>query len=253
MGIENCVCVIFGGAQGVGKLISEQLLKKGAKVVISESDEDKLKGDAFLNQVYQNEIPEDQVIFVPYQRQNTESIDDVLQKAKAWGDVGVVCHVGGSGSPDPGEGRRLLEGHIERYVAGTYKAIRVMSRKNGGKGGLVLNICSMAGDRVDQLAAKYTTAEMGVVAAFIRSFSLFPHTADDGVRVNCICPSSSGGVGDGGMGRGWERRPSSQDFVLSRGRVSEPSVVKAFMKCVEDNTMNGSVLEVLPDDNIVQV
>lgn len=246
---DTTVCLVIGGTQGIGKLIAEELLKDSFKVVVA--DVDQIKGDAFLNQATQSEIPDDQVKFIKYNPHEAAALLQVYENARAWcGHLHVVCHAAHTVGRDPGEARRLLEQSVQTSVVGTYKAIEVMSKRHGGVGGLVVNIGSNAGARVDQLAASYATAETGVVVAFTRSFSLFPHSADDGVRVNCICPSSCGETD--ALRRVWERRPSNQEFVAKEGSTSAKAVVNAFMKCLLDDNMNGNVLAIIPPDNIVQ-
>jgi len=232
------VAIVTGGAQGIGRQICEELLMLGCRVVVADINKD--VAEQFLNDAHHNNYDEKYVKFIKCDVTRRDQLLNMMDEAYKWYNrLDILVNNAGLLSKDPMDLMTTLETKLCATVCSTYKAIKMMSTKNGGNGGNIVNISSKAGLTIEAVSPFYTASEAGVVA-FTRSFSLFKHKEEDGVRINAVCPSS---VDTPSARQVWERRPSSQDYVNKMGFVNVGDVVSAFLKCI-DGEKNGVVYSV---------
>lgn len=248
MNLSRCVAFITGGAQGLGRAFSERLLKEGAKVAVAD-----IKNEVGKN--FENEMTkiygENRLKFIQCDVSNQVDLYKSFEEVKStFGSLDIVCNNAGIMSYDVADARKIMAVNLMAVIEGTYKGIEMMSIKNGGNGGLVINIASAAGLDIMKGESLYSTSKVGVVT-FTRSFKYLPVKEEDGVRVNALCPFFC----DTEMVKTAVKEFPKQfvDFYLGMGQAQIDDVVKAFMRCVEKETMNGDCTAIYPNNTIFDV
>lgn len=245
MSMLGLSAVVTGGAQGIGKAVAKALLKEQCKVIICDIAE--IQAEQFVNEM-KDDFGEDSCHFIKCDVRDTDALEKMLEDAKAQnGRLDIVFNNAGIFSKDTNDARNLIVTNLVHTVVSTYKAIELMSVKNGGNGGVVVNHSSFAGLKIEKVSAFYTASETGIVN-FTRAFGLWPYAQDDKVRVNCLCPSN---VDTDNAKEAWKRRSSSETHVKATGTCDMDAVVKAFMDCAKGE-MNAKVLAVFPPNSIAE-
>ncbi|XP_022108096.1 15-hydroxyprostaglandin dehydrogenase [NAD(+)]-like, partial [Acanthaster planci] len=129
-------------------------------------------------------------VFLQCDVTSDQQLEDAFKKTKQkFGQLDIVCNNAGIG--DERIWRKMIDINLGAVVQGTYLARKYMSKLNGGSGGVVINIASMAGLIVGPLCPVYTATKHGVVG-FTRTMATFDpaFTAED-IRINTLCPSFS--------------------------------------------------------------
>eukprot|EP00794_Sanderia_malayensis_P019507 gene19507-21435_t len=234
MKFPGSVGVITGGSQGFGKAFSIELLKRGGRVAIIDIDQS--KGEEFLEQCHKD-FGEKSAHFVHCDVTNTESFEDAFsQTISKFGQIDLVCNNAGGLL----NWRKMLDLNLVSVMHGTFLAIKHMSVKNGGNGGQIINVASMAGLFPFTMSPAYTASKYGIVG-FSQSFK--KQLREDQIRVNCLCPSFSP---TGLVNRGLEAEVKFQKFVDKIGLVPVDDVAKAFMELVNNDMNDAEVLSVSP-------
>lgn len=243
MKLNGLVAVVTGGAQGIGRRITEELLIAGCKVVILDFDD--IKATLFQNDAWRNNHGDDELRFINCDVRDQKALYDALEEAKKWkGRLDVLVNNAGIFTKDTHNNANMIKIKLVATIDATYKAIELMSKKKGGNGGDIINISALSGLRIGaEVSPAYTACESGVVA-FTRALAFYPQ--EDGVRVNCVCPAS---VETKNARMIWDRRPSTEQFVKQEGKVDINEVVKAVVDAIEKQT-HGQVYSVTPNDGI---
>lgn len=176
------VAVVTGGANGIGRAISESFVEEGARVVIADIDDE--RGAALAEELGEA------TTFVPTDVSSADSVQGAIDHAlEHFGGLHVmVNNAGVSGSP-----RRLLQDDLrdfDRVIAidlfgvmvGTQRAARAM-----GEGGSIINITSIAGINPGVGFSTYRAAKAAVIH-FSRCAAI--DVGELGVRVNVIAPGN---------------------------------------------------------------
>ena len=103
---------------------------------------------------------------------------------------------------DPGLWRKVLEVNL----TGSFLMSKIFGQKmiDGGRGGSIVNISSIAGKRLDANTAAYAASKAGIHAL---TACMAQEVGRDGIRVNAICPGviDTSRMDDLGRGEQWER------------------------------------------------
>ena len=178
--------LITGASSGFGAHFAKLAARCGAKVVIGARRKARLEALAA-------ELPAlgaAQVTLVEMDVSSADSVVRAFETIAASGDVLDVV-VNNAGISHDG---RAIEQPIEEYDAvmatnlrGVWLvAVEAAKRwKAAGRGGSIVNIASIQGERVAPGIAAYSTSKAGVVH-MTKSFAL--EWARFGIRVNCIAP-----------------------------------------------------------------
>lgn len=180
--LEQKVCVVTGGARGLGLAAAEALLAEGARVLISDIDRDagmqalKQLGEhaRFCLQDVTRSLQWDETLDAAVQHWGRL---DVLVNNAGVADIADIEHVGLS------TWQRTLDINLTGVFLGTQAAIARMK----GQGGSIVNIASIEGLVGDALIPSYN-ASKGGVRLFTRSAAI--HCARSGypIRINAVCP-----------------------------------------------------------------
>jgi len=146
--------------------------------------------------------------------------------------------------------KKCMDIDIMAVMAGTYLAMERMSKKTGGRGGVIVNTASAAGiafgneDKDLADANSYFVAKHGVVA-LTKSLANPDIHAETGVTIQCICPSFA----DTNIIRdGMENVEEARAKIKGRfGLMTPEYVAEAFYNLIV-NCGNGAAIVVARSD-----
>ncbi|XP_006821834.2 15-hydroxyprostaglandin dehydrogenase [NAD(+)]-like [Saccoglossus kowalevskii] len=148
MNIEGKVALITGAGhvKGIGYAIVRQLLGKRVKGVgiLDINDEN---GREVLD-ILQNEFGEHRVIYVNCDVTSKTDLEGAFEKVKThFGRLDIVCN--NAGIQNEVNWELTLNINLMGTIRGTYLALEHMGVNYGGRGGIVINTASIAGERKD--------------------------------------------------------------------------------------------------------
>ena len=183
------VAIITGAAGGMGRAIASLLAKEGAKVTLTDIDEDNGKKVA-------EEIRRDggEALFVKHDVSSEGDWSEVIEKTLAeFGKLDILVNNAGVmlikeiKDMSLEEWRRLMSVNLDGAFLGTKYAIRAMKRSGGGS---IINMSSAAGivGTLDDTSAY--CASKGAVRLFTKAAALECSKAGHNynIRVNSIHP-----------------------------------------------------------------
>ncbi|XP_012990213.1 15-hydroxyprostaglandin dehydrogenase [NAD(+)] [Esox lucius] len=245
MALHGKVALVTGAAQGLGKGFSEILLQNGAKVALLDVNE---KGGKVLKAAFDKEYGPDRTLLLTCTVESEEQLKDAFQKTvDTFGGLDIVCN--NAGIVNENNWEKCVSINLNGVVRGTYLALQHMKKENGGRGGVIVNVSSLAGLGPLLTAPIYTATKHGVVG-FSRAMADASSVCDYGVRINMLCPSFA----DTSLLTCLTSDETAGQFISLRGvaekmkdqfGVLEVSVVaENFLKLVTDESRNGEALMV---------
>ncbi|KAK3555974.1 hypothetical protein QTP86_032044 [Hemibagrus guttatus] len=274
--LKGKVAVVTGSAQGLGKAFTHILLGNGAQVAMLDVNDAKgqelqvqlnqqygsdrtqfFKADVSVDQQFTGltgELNSDQtsVGLMTNSLSNSQSksslIKDVFQKILSkFGHIDVFCN--NAGIADEKSWERTVSINLSGVVRGTYLVLDHMKKQNGGNGGVIINVASLAGLGPFPSAPVYTATKYGVVG-FTRALSMVSQVAGYGVRINALCPSFvrtallDSFKQEDKTGQFHSLLPFTQSLIDKFNIIEVEQVVKAFLHLVKDESVNGAALVV---------
>ncbi|KPJ02346.1 PREDICTED: 15-hydroxyprostaglandin dehydrogenase [NAD(+)]-like [Papilio xuthus] len=233
--------LITGGASGLGAAYVQGFLKAGIKqVAVLDIAEDAGKQfTADMNKTYPGKV-----IFVKCDVGNEECItaafNEVVAKFKT---VDIVFNNAGIMNDAPHIWRKMCDVNVQGLISFTYKAIKHMRTDDGGAGGTIINIASVAAITKGDLLPAYSATKTAVLQfSQCIAGNLFEQA---GIRILTLCPGPTDtpllhNLKERG---GDERAGEKLENVLTNSEVvtqSVDSAVKAMLKMYED-AENGSI------------
>jgi NAD(P)-dependent dehydrogenase (short-subunit alcohol dehydrogenase family) len=182
--------LITGASSGLGENFARLAASCGARVVIAARRKDRL--DALAGQLRDLGAP--QVTVVAMDAASEASIDDAFAEIDASGDLLDVV-VNNAGVSGDGMSLTLPTAEFDALMAVNVRAVwlvavRAARRwKDAGRGGSIVNIASIQGERVMPGITPYSTSKAAVVHM---TKSLALEWARYGIRVNAIEPGYIG-------------------------------------------------------------
>ncbi|XP_046628728.1 15-hydroxyprostaglandin dehydrogenase [NAD(+)]-like [Neodiprion virginianus] len=184
MDVKNKIALVTGGANGIGFAYVRELLKNGAAHVAlldlanSNGDESARK----LNE----EFGADRVLFVVCDVTKSEEFEAAFAKTvKEFGGLDIV--INNAGIMDDARWELEIAINYTAVVRGTLLGYRYMGKDKGNKGGVIVNISSVAGLVTGPTFPIYIATKHAVIG-LTRSFGLPYHFEKTGVRVVAMCP-----------------------------------------------------------------
>ncbi|XP_026753537.2 15-hydroxyprostaglandin dehydrogenase [NAD(+)]-like [Galleria mellonella] len=180
--LKNKVIVITGAAEGLGLIMAEVFLEKGAKTVVILDINEKLGADAArsLNSKY----GDGKAAFF-----KCDVIADLETISKKLFDTykTVDVLVNNAGILDDFAVKKTIYINVLALIEWSNKFWEHMRKDKGGKGGTIINLASIYGFRVDQFLPVYQASKFAVMG-FTRSLGHKYNYERSGVRVVAICP-----------------------------------------------------------------
>jgi len=182
---KDKVAIITGAASGIGLATARLLASHGARIVVADVDAD---GGAKAAQ--EIEAQGGQARFVRIDVTQDEELQRMLEFAVAqFGRVDIVHNNAGIGEGgnlfEPGwDGwERTLAIDLTAVIRATRLEVQHLRRQGGG--GVIINTASMGGMVPMPASPVYAASKAGAIH-FTRSLA---YLANEGIRVNVICPT----------------------------------------------------------------
>lgn len=232
----NKTAIITGSAQGIGFQLARDMAKEGARVVISDVDENALKeasktleGEGALHMTVKCDV------------RNRGQVDDLVNKAfEKFGRVDILVNNAGILKNFPIEETtdELLEATIGINVMGALYAIRavtpIMKKQRYGR---IINISSICGKMGDHSTTYVYGTSKGALLSTTRSvaYQLGPF----GITCNCISPHAVMTK----LMEYWDegrRKDAAEKIPVRRlGTVQDMSYLMMFLASDEAGYING--------------
>lgn len=180
--VQDKVCVVTGGARGLGLAAAEALLAEGARVLIT--DVDRAEGEAQAQRLGSNAMFRVQDVTDEAAWKTT--LDAVVEH---WGRLDVLVNNAGIGLIGDVEKatlkdwQRTLDINLTGVFLGTQAAIARMKASQGS----IINVASIEGLIGEQEIPAYN-ATKGGVRIFSRSAAIHCARAGYKIRINNLCP-----------------------------------------------------------------
>jgi NAD(P)-dependent dehydrogenase (short-subunit alcohol dehydrogenase family) len=182
-GLTNKNAVVTGAGSGIGKAVALVLARQGAHVTIV--DINKAEAEAVVKEI-EGAGGKATAIAVDVSDQGKvdaafaglASLDILVNSAG-------VSHIGTAESTSEADFDRLYKVNVKGVYNCLHAAIPVM-KKGGGKGGVIINVCSIAATVgiPDRFAYSMTKG-----AVYSMTLSVAKDYLKDGIRCNCISPA----------------------------------------------------------------
>ncbi|MEC5127467.1 glucose 1-dehydrogenase [Verrucomicrobiales bacterium BCK34] len=186
MKLQNKVAIVSGGARDIGKAISVELAKQGAKVVINYFG----SSEKAQETVAEITTAGGEAIAVKGDLTKSADAENLVDEAtKAFGDK-IDILVNNAGGIVARKSLDEMDADFFNYVlqlntTSTFLLTKAAAAKMG-EGGSIINIASQAGrDGGGPGAAAYATSK-GAVMTFTRAMA--KELGARGIRVNALCP-----------------------------------------------------------------
>ncbi|XP_063058326.1 15-hydroxyprostaglandin dehydrogenase [NAD(+)]-like [Engraulis encrasicolus] len=167
-----------------------------------------------------------------------------------FGGIDIVCN--NAGILNEGNWEKSVAINLNGVIRGTYLALNHMKKENGGRGGVIINIASLAGLGPFRTCPVYTATKHGVVG-FSRAIAMASAAAGYGVRINMICPSFARTAlldaltSEERCGEYYKLQKINHKLLEAFGVLEVSDVVKAFESLVLDESQNGAAVSVQPE------
>lgn len=180
--LENKVAIVTGGASGIGKAIVEAFVKSGAKVVVSDLNEQ-------LGHELVNRDGEGNVVFVKADSSLPEDNKKIVDTAiEHFGALHIAVNNAGIGGPAADVGDYPLESWnkvIAINLNGVFYGMHYQLPEIEKVGGSIINMASILGAVGFAQSSAYVAAKHGVVGL---TKSAAWEYGTRGVRINAIGP-----------------------------------------------------------------
>lgn len=232
--------IVTGGAQGIGRAISERLLDSGANIAIWDRDTELAKATA------EDLRSRGQVIAVSVDVTDPAAVTSAREQTlAAFGSIEVLVNNAGIAGPnatswdyDPGAWKQVLDINLNGPFYCCQAIVPHMIERGYGR---IVSIASIAGKEGNPNASAYSVSKAGVIAL---TKSLGKELAAYDIAVNCLTPAAAKtAIFD-------QITQEHIDYMLSkipRGRfvlVEEIAAMVAFAASKDCSFTTGSVFDI---------
>ncbi|KAM8897947.1 15-hydroxyprostaglandin dehydrogenase [NAD(+)] isoform 2-T2 [Spinachia spinachia] len=245
MSLIGKFAVVTGAAMGIGRGVTEVLLQNGATVALL--DLDKTAGKR-LKDVLDRDFAPERTLFLGCDVESEGQIKAALQKTtEAFGGIDILCN--NAGILNEAAWEKAVSINMMGAIRGTYLALEHMSKLSGGRGGVIINMASMAGLGPLPSCPVYTATKHGVVG-FTRAMAAVSEASGYGVRFNVVCPgfvqTDLFSAVKTNLGRFSHMGDATEQLVQHLGVISVSDVAQCVLEMVTDETLSGRACCVSP-------
>ncbi|XP_003258038.1 15-hydroxyprostaglandin dehydrogenase [NAD(+)] isoform X2 [Nomascus leucogenys] len=150
---------------------------------------------------------------------------------------------------------KTLQINLVSVISGTYLGLDYMSKQNGGEGGIIINMSSLAGLMPVAQQPVYCASKHGIVG-FTRSAALAANLMNSGVRLNAICPGFVNTAilesieKEENMGQYIEYKDHIKDMIKYYGILDPPLIASGLITLIEDDALNGAIMKITTSKGI---
>ncbi|MBS1895299.1 MAG: glucose 1-dehydrogenase [Actinobacteria bacterium] len=243
-------CLVTGAAGGIGAAICRRLVEQGASVVLVDIGREPVADLA--RELGRQAV--DAVADVTDEGQMQSAVDLCVER---FGSLDVIFNNAGISKLTPLEAidrdvfDRLMGVNVYGVLVGSKVAARQMAAQ--GKGGKIINTCSVAGKQGAPVSSVYVATKFAVRGI---TQSLAKELADRSIRVNAFCPGIVDTplwkpIGEQGVAAGVFAaeddlpRMLAEQATLGRGSVPEDVVgLAAFLASTDADYITGQCINV---------
>jgi 3(or 17)beta-hydroxysteroid dehydrogenase len=186
--VDGKVCIVTGGAVGLGEACARLLAREGARVLITDVDDS--AGEKAADAIRR---AGGDAAFHRHDVSREEEWQQVIDGCVGtYGRLDVLVNNAGVGRGGPPEDetleswRALMSVNLDGVFLGTKHALRAMKRQRPG-GGSIVNLSSIEGIVGDPNLGAYN-ASKGGVRLYTKSVALYAAKNRLGIRVNSVHP-----------------------------------------------------------------
>lgn len=243
MRLQDKVAVVTGAGSGMGKAIAALYAKEGAKVVVSDINEE--TATATVEEI---KSAGGQAIAVTANVALEEDIQNLIDSTvSAFGTVDILVNNAGimdsfeaAGDIEDERWERIFAVNTTSVMRATRKVLPIFLEKQQG---VIINVASIGGLQGARAGATYTASKHAVIGFSKNTAYMY---APQGVRCNVIAPggvetnigSTMGNINEFGMGRiqpGMANNPRM-------GQSEEIATVALFLASDDASFVNGTVI-----------
>lgn len=187
-------------------------------------------------------------LFIQCDVADQEQLRDTFRKTvDHFGKLDILVNNAGVNNEKNWE--KMLQINLVSVISGTYLGMDYMSKQNGGEGGVIINMASLAGLIAAAQQPVYCASKHGIVG-FTRSVAMAADLMKCGVRMNAICPGYVNTAilktieKEENMGQYIHYADHIKDMMKCYG-ILDPSVIaNSLITLIEDDTLNGAIMKI---------
>ncbi|MGH9340381.1 MAG: SDR family NAD(P)-dependent oxidoreductase [Acidobacteriota bacterium] len=182
--LENKRAVITGAGRGIGKAIARKFLQEGARVLVCDIVEDRIKSAV-------KDLSRDgEVYALAGDVSSATFCDDLVKESRqSLGGLDILVNNAGTGVFRPflehseQDWDRTLDVNLKSMFLLGQRAARLMIEQ--GSGGAIVNMASTNGHMAEKELAAYNASKGGVI---LLTKTMAIELAGSNIRVNCVSP-----------------------------------------------------------------